>query len=200
MDVQPDTATVSTSTHPAIAGPRRRSAAGVAFASSGTIGLVVTALALTAWPALAHTHASAYKASGVAMTISDALLLLGLLRLWSDPVRGTGRLSTAGVGIAVAASCGVVVAEVLLRVNHTTGNNVFAAVGPLQALGLILLGVAVIRAKVLGGWRRWPLLATGIYVPAVLAPALAASGGENLPALGGFHLLITLTGLALVTD
>lgn len=167
-----------------------------AFVSSGGIGLVVTALALTVWPSLAHTGATSYLVSGAAMTTSDLLLLAALFLLWRSPVRGVGRLSTAGALVGVAASAGVVAAEIALRINHDVGNQLFKVVGPVQALGLIVVGVGVVRAGFLVGWRRWPLLLTGLYVPLVLGPALAASGGENLPALGGFHLLVLVTGLA----
>ena len=165
--------------------------------ASGAIGLAVAVTAMTWWPDLAHTHSAGYAVSGVLMTLSDALLLVGLLALRHDPVLGRGRLPEIAVAVAAAGSAGVVVAEILLRVDHSAGNALFAVVGPLQALGLILLGTAVLRAHEARGWRRWPMLATGLYVPLVLGPALAASNGENLPALAGLHTLIVLTGLSL---
>lgn len=178
--------------------PRGTGRAGAAFALSGAVGLTVALLALGPWPALARPHTVAYGVSGLAMTASDLALLLGVLAVRGDGLAGRGRLSTVATVIAAGGSVGVVVAEVLLRVDRGVGNALFGVVGPVQALGLILLGIAIARAGAVLGWRRWPTLVTGLYVPLVLAPALAASGGENLPALAGLHTLVLVTGLALL--
>lgn len=70
----------------------------------------------------------------------------------------------------MAGSAGIVVAEPLLRVSFALGKAVLGVVGPMQALGLILVGIAIIRGGVWGSWRRYTVLGLGLYVPCLMVP------------------------------
>lgn len=174
--------------------------AGIAFMISGAIGLTVAVLADSALPSWGRHHGDGWVVSGVVMTIADALFVVALLALVRSAVLGTGRLRSWALAVALIGGAGVVVAEIGLRVDYSVGQNMFTAVGPLQGFGMVLIGAAVLKAGVMRGWARWPALLTGAYVFAVLGPALAASGGQNLPALAGLHALIILTGISFSID
>lgn len=179
--------------------PRSRSVdqtAGLALLLSGALGLVTTILAASAVRDLAKPSTGAYDVSGAVMTVSDLLLLAGVLRLRASSLLRPGRLRSAALGVAIVGCAGVVVGEVVLRVNHGVGNGIFAGVGPLQGLGMVLIGVAILKTGALTGQLRWAALATGVYVLGILGPVLAASGGENLTALAGLHALVAVTGLS----
>ncbi len=185
----------------------RTGATHVAWGPNALIGAAVIALATTGAaatvapaPALAQHGQGAYLTSGVTMILSDLLMLLGVITLYRSAAVRVGLLKTAGFLLAIAGSVGVVVAEGLLRANFATGATAFTIVGPLQALGLILIGLGVIVTRVWRGWHRYVMLLTGLYVPAVLVPAMAAANGENLLALSGYHALVLMVGIAYLRE
>jgi hypothetical protein len=98
--------------------------------------------------------------------------------------------------LAVAGSAVAIGAEVLLRVNFDVGTAAFSVGGPAQALGFVGLGATIAYDRRWHDWHRFALLALGIYIPAILVPALALSHGQNLAALAGFHTLVLLVGAA----
>jgi hypothetical protein len=167
---------------------------------AATVALAVTFSALSFAPALARHDSAGYLVSGVLMTASDVLLLVGVVALGGAAASGHGRLRAVSFVLAVIGSAGSVVAEALLRVDFHLGTMAFSVVGPAQALGFLGLGLALARAGRWRSWRRFSLLVLGAYVPLVLVPVLAASGGQNLWALAGFHALVLLVGLAWLTE
>lgn len=168
----------------------------LAFVVSGVGALGVTVAAATVSPDLVQPGTTGYVVSGGLMTLSDFALLVGIVVLArSDAVR-RGALRSFGFALAILGSLGILPAEVELRINHDAGNAAFQVVGPIQALGLILVGIGIALTRSWTGWRRFITLALGIYVPAILVPSLAASNGENLLTLGGYHLLVLALGVA----
>ena len=164
--------------------------------AAAVIALAVTAAAATVAPELArHGHPS-YAVSGVLMTLSDLLLLLGVVSLSRSGAARSGWAWRVSSVLAVVGSAGAVVAEVLLRFDFQAGTTAFGVVGTLQALGFIGLGLCLAVAGPWGSWRRFTLLALGLYVPAVLVPLMAHTHGQSLAGLAGFHLLVLLTGVA----
>ena len=171
-----------------------------ALITSAVIALAVTFTAMTFVPDLAHHGRTGFALSGVVMTAADALYLLGVVALVCSGAVPRGPVWTAAAALALVGSAAVVVAEVLLRVSYDVGTNMFSVVGPIQSLGMVGLGIGVLRAHRWSGWRRFTWLVQGLYVPVVLVPALAASGGQNLPALAGFHALVLTCGIAFAIE
>lgn len=67
-----------------------------------------------------------------------------------------------------------------------------------QGLGLLLAGIAVLRAGSWRGWQRFTPLLCGLYTFLVLIPALALSPeGYNAWALAGWQIPFALLGVAL---
>jgi len=72
----------------------------------------------------------------------------------------------------------------------------------LLALGMVLVGIGVLRSGVLAGWRAWLPLAVGLYFPVQLGLQLGyfldgrdASPGPNGLLLGAWGLLWAATGV-----
>lgn len=92
---------------------------------------------------------------------------------------GSGWLARVGLTMAGLGQLMMAVGE--LFGSGPTGDALFAVAPNLTGLGLILTGIAVIRAGVWSGWRRWITLVFGIYVFVPLAPMIIASGGPPAP-------------------
>lgn len=163
--------------------------------AAAVTALAVTALAMWLDPALATPKTPDYIASGVVMTLVDLAAGLGFTGLAFAGAVRPGRFSTLAFAIAIAASFAMVPAELLLRVDFAVGNALYGVVGPLQAIGLVLVGIAIVTAHRWHSWGRFTVLALGLYVPLVMVPVLVASGGTSLAALAGYHALILAVGI-----
>ena len=64
-------------------------------------------------------------------------------------------------------------------------------------LGLILAGIAVLRAGWWSGWHRYPVLATGLFIPLILMPSFALPGYGPNYAIGLWGICWLLLGAAL---
>lgn len=93
---------------------------------------------------------------------------------------GRGPLGRIGVGVA---GLGLV----LLAVAEPSVVDLLFTIAPnLVGIGMLLVGVAVLRAGVWTGWQRWLPLAQGVALFAVLTPLIIVSGGppETLGLVG----------------
>jgi hypothetical protein len=117
---------------------------------------------------------------------------------------GTGLLAKFGLGVAGLGELMLAVAEVITESATGTSDALFAIAPNLVGLGLILTGVAVIRAGRWTGWRRYVTLALGIYVFAVLTPVIIAAGGPPaVPAVGAlavWEVLWALIAVAVLSE
>jgi hypothetical protein len=157
---------------------------------AAVVALVVTVLAAFVDAGIARPGAGAYLVSGVVMTAVDLAVAVAFAALSGAGAMQAGRYGTVSFTILVVSSFGMVIAEALLRVDFALGNAAYGIVGPLQAVGLVLVGFGIIRARRWSSWRRFSALALGLYIPLLMVPLLVASGGTSLLALGGYHLLV----------
>lgn len=161
----------------------------------GATALLVTAAAAL-FSDIATAGRSAYLASGVVMTAVDLAVAVGLAAVAVSAPLALGRLRAPLIALTVGASLAMVAAEVVLRVDFAAGNAFFGVAGPLQAVGLVGLGIGIIRGRVWSSLRRYAFLAWGLYVPILMVPLLVASGGTSLLALAGYHIGVVATGVA----
>lgn len=188
---------VKTSSYDRVTRPGSRPTQGALWwIAAAVVALAVTGAAAMVAPALGRQGEPAYWMSGLLMTVSDVLLLLGVVALSRSGAARPAWAWAASAAAAVLGSAGAVVAEVLLRFDFQLGTAVFGIVGTLQALGFIGLGLCMAVNGTWHGWRRFTLLALGLYVPAVLVPLMTHSHGHSLAGLAGFHVLVLLTGIA----
>ena len=117
---------------------------------------------------------------------------------------GTGLLARLGLGLAGLGELMLAVAEVLTESAPGASDTLFAIAPNLVGLGLILTGVAVIRAGRWTGWRRYVTLALGVYVFAVLTPVIIATGGPPavpaVAALAVWEVLWALIAVAVLSE
>ena len=117
---------------------------------------------------------------------------------------GTGRLAVVGLGAAGGGLVLLAVAEVITESGPGASGTLFMIAPNLVGLGLVLTGAAVVRTGRWTGWRRYVVLASGIYVFAVMTPVIIASGGPPaaaaLVALVGWEILWALIAVSVLTE
>lgn len=136
-------------------------------------------------------------------------LLLGLLALARTSAVPRTRLGLVGAyGAAIAMVALAVMEAVAITVRDAAVDSSAAAVvgagyGVVSiALGttLVVAGIAVARAGAWQGWRRWVVLALGVWVFFPMIPALATMTDGARLAIAGWMLLFGALGIALMQD
>ncbi len=130
--------------------------------------------------------------------VANALVFVGVIGLARAGAAGDGWLARVGLGLALFASALFLPLEVYIIFNLEVGGMSLGLSALLQGLGLLLAGIAVVRAGRWQGWQRWMPLLCGLYTFLILIPALALSpDGYNAWALVGWQIPFLLLGLAL---
>lgn len=132
------------------------------------------------------------------VAIAQLLLMTGLIGLWREGATGGSRLGRIGLAAAVGASGLLVVAELVdLYLTAAAAEPIYGVATPLLGVGMVLVGVAALKARRWTSWRRFAPLICGLYVLVVLLPAFAISGGPNFLALTVFNVCWLALGVAL---
>ena len=135
-------------------------------------------------------------------------LLAGLFAMWWSGAAGSTRLGRIGHAGAVAGMIGWIITEVAaITARHDTNDTTLAGLlvvgyglfSLFMGAGLILEGIAVLRARVWHGWRRWLPLALGIWVFVPLMPAMGSPVESAEAAMAGWMLLFAALGWCLAT-
>ncbi len=130
--------------------------------------------------------------------ISFVLLLVGVIGLARSRAAGDGWLARIGLGLAIAGSVLFVVA--VLADLFASNDSLFNVASLVTALGMLLAGIAVLRAGTWRGWHRATPLLCGLYPLAVLPPVFALTGGPNYLAIAGGNVFWLALGVALLTE
>lgn len=133
----------------------------------------------------------------VAMTC----LLLGLAALNRARVTGEGRIGRAAMHVLVFAWGALALGQV---VKLTLGWDL-EVVGIVASLltypSALVAGFAVLRGGRWAGWRRWTLLAEGVYETfVILVPLLVANWGPSWATEAGWQLSWVIVGAAALTE
>lgn len=129
--------------------------------------------------------------------VSNALVLLGVIGLARSGAVGPSRLAQVGLWIAVLASALFLPFEVLVAVNLELGGMFLGLCALFQGLGMLLVGVAMLRNGRWHGWHRFTPLLCGLYTFVILIPALALNDGYSGWALAGWMVPFIGLGAAL---
>lgn len=133
-------------------------------------------------------------------TLSHLLLLAGMLGLWASGALGVGFLAEGAVWITVCGWAVEAAAEVTALTNNDVANVLFG-IGTLGlAVGLILVGIAAVRARQWKGWHRFTPLAAGVFLIAVVFPAFALPGRDFEFAIAIWGVCFVLLGVAMRTE
>jgi hypothetical protein len=135
-----------------------------------------------------------------------ALVALGLVAFGRSGAAGRSRTATVGVGLAVAGTALLIVAELVsIPVRNAESSDtgativgaVFGVAGVLSTIGFLTLGWATLRAGVWRGWRRFTPLATGVWL---IAMAILATPTRLHGMVGVYGLCLLTMAVALYTD
>jgi hypothetical protein len=134
----------------------------------------------------------------VIVAISHVPVLIGIIGLVCSGAAGNGGwLAKLGLSVTLVGSALLIPFELMLLLNVALGEMLLGFYAPLTGLGLVLVGIATLRAGYWQGWRRFTPLLCGLYPFLVLIPVFAASGGPNFWAIAGWQVPFVLLGLAL---
>ncbi len=132
--------------------------------------------------------------------ISHLLLLVGIVELGRAGVAGRSRLATAGLWLTVGGLLVLTVAEGVSQINGDVAVAFYSTATMGLILGLILLGVAVLRTGRWVGWHRFTPLVCGLFMLLVVFPALFLPGYASNYAIGAWGICWLLLGLAQLAD
>jgi hypothetical protein len=129
---------------------------------------------------------------------SHLLLIAGLIGLARLGAAGRGILATSGLGLSLLGLAVLIVAEFSWLADLGSTTDALYGIATLAMMvGLILLGVAVLRARRWTGWHRFTPLACGLFIPLVMGPSFALPGYAANYAIGLWGVCWLLLGLAL---
>jgi hypothetical protein len=132
--------------------------------------------------------------------VIDLLFLFGVAALWRSGALRRDRLSIAGLAIALPGLAVVAIGHPATFLNPDAGAFFFGIGLILTSIGMIVTGVAVLKARRWDGWRRFTPMACGLCILVVLMPSflLPARTFEYGVAVWAFCWL--LFGLSLRAD
>jgi hypothetical protein len=165
--------------------------AGVLCAISGAGWLVNGVLSLV----MSQPDGAAFAISGVFWIIIQLLLLIGVVGLALSGA-APGWFGGISLGIALLGRADFVAAEVRsLIIGYDSDLLPLGAM--ITAVGMTLVGIAVLRAKRWGGWQRFTPLLAGIYPFVVMFPFIFITDEPSQLAITGWGLLWLLLGYAI---
>jgi hypothetical protein len=132
-----------------------------------------------------------------ANAVSHLLLIAGVAGVARAGAAGRGRLGLAGLAGTLLGLAVLTVAEIVSLGDTDVAIVLFSAATLLMGLGLLLLGVAVLRARCWTGWHRFTPLACGLFIFLVLLPSFALPEPASNYMIGVWGVCWLLLGLAL---
>ena len=145
---------------------------------------------------------AAFQPGGAMFAAGESLFIVVQLLLLTGVI-GLA-LSGAAPGLFGGISLGVVLlgrADFVAAEVHTLVTGELSVLLPLGALitavGMTLVGIAVLRAKRWGGWRRLAPLLAGIYPFVAMFPLIFITSEPSILAIAGWGMPWVLLGYAL---
>jgi hypothetical protein len=138
---------------------------------------------------------AAFYSDETGFILSDVLLLVGILGLWWAGA-AAGRLGTAGIIIAVIGRLVFIAAELNLTIAYTGFSPLLPLGALLSGIGMVVTGIAVLRARRWRGWRSVTPLLVGIYPFFAMLPLLVITQEASDLAIAGWGLVWSLMGVA----
>jgi hypothetical protein len=172
--------------------------AGVACAVGGALWVLVLMAAVVA-PDAVYGNATGFRIWEGLLIVVQALLLYGVVGLvWSGGA-GSGWLGRIGLGIALLGRASFLIGEV---VSFATGteDGTFVPLGALlTGVGMVLVGIAVLRARRWDGWQRFLPMLAGVYPFVAMFPLFAVMGEPPVILIALWGIVWLFLGIALQT-
>lgn len=129
--------------------------------------------------------------------VQHVLLMVGVIGLARSGAAGTSRLGRMGVWLTLAGLAVLTAAEFVAMTDPDIAGPFYGLATITMCAGLVMAGVAALRAGIWTGWQRYTVLACGVYIALVLGPAFALPGyGPNF-AIGIWGICWLLIGVAM---
>ena len=176
------------------AGPAR--IAGIVGLVGGLIGVVLDVYELATLP----TEVSMVTATRNAVLLM--MVVIGLAGLAALGAVGSAWWGRLGICVAMLGFVLLIPGELIEPSDPATAETIFMIAPLVAGPGFVLAGVAVLRARRWSGWRRFVLLAMGVYLFAVLLPVVIAfpTDAAFWSAIIPFDLMWAALGLAVVVE
>lgn len=187
--------------------------AGCLGIAAGVLG-VLSAVALLFWPPQVSEELVSYPLTVNGFYVAQAWffvhhlgLLVVLVGLIGSGALGAGRFGWLGGWVAVAGTAALTATE-LLAMRYAHWDNDAANAGLMGTsygisvtavgAGMVVAGIAAVRAGVWSGWARWTPLAIGVAAFGVVTPAMFGGFVTARLGIGFFMLLFAALGAALL--
>ncbi|MGQ0574299.1 MAG: hypothetical protein ACT4RN_08855 [Pseudonocardia sp.] len=170
--------------------------AGIVCLVGGLLGAIVDVCTLLTGP----TEVSLGRNLGY--VLFQVMLIIGLAGLALLGATGSAWWGRVGIGVAILSYVVLIGGELIEPFDPATAAVIFELVPLAFGLGMLLAGIAVLRARRWSGWRRFVPVAIGAYVFVVFLPVVIATGSEAgfWVAVTGLDLLFAALGLAVVRE
>ena len=171
--------------------------------NAALVGLVLTAIAVVyaSFVAITRVELSWGPVLQALIHVGELAIVVAIAVALGARAGLVGRI---GLGIAALGSVLLVVAELAYPVNEPLGEQLFSVAPPLSGLGMVLAGIGVLRSGAWQGWHRFMPLLVGMWMFAVLTPAIILDGGPPAPAsafaLAGWDLCWALCAVAVLAE
>ena len=166
-----------------------------ALCAVGGAGWLVTGLLSSA---ISRPQSVAYALMQVPWIIVQVLLLVGVVGLAFSGA-ASGWLGGIALGIALLGRVVFVLAEIHSSI--LVDDSILQPLGALiTAVGMTLVGIAVLRTRLWGGWQRFTPLLVGVYPFLLMFPFVIVTGEPNILAIAGWGLPWFLLGYAIWTS
>jgi hypothetical protein len=159
-----------------------------------------TGVAAAALPRTFGNSAEPVAWFAILLATMHALTLAGVLGLARSGAAGDRPLARTGLPLAGLGTAAAVVAEPMFLGPTSVAEPLIEVGSLVAALGLVIAGIAVLRAHRWLDIRRYVPLALGLYFLTVFMPWLIAAGEPNFLVLGCWGVLWALLGISLVPD
>jgi hypothetical protein len=163
---------------------------------AGLVGCIMGIWA-NANPTLTLQTSQAFVFAQITYVFMDSAFLVSVIALALSGLAGNRGLAKTGLSLALVGRAVSVIGEVMMLIQFDLGKVLLSIVTMVIGIGMLLVGIAVMREAVWQGWGKFTPLLCGLYVFLVLMPAFGVSGGPNFLALAGMGLIWAAYGLAL---
>jgi hypothetical protein len=144
-----------------------------------------------------HGNIATFRSWEAVFVLLQILLLSGVVGLARSGATGAGWLGRIGLGIALVGRTAFVLAELHNFAKGADDSPLLPLGALVTGLGMVLVGLAVLRARRWAGWHRPIPLLAGLYPFGAMFPILAATGQPPEPLIALWGALWFLLGLAL---
>ncbi len=170
--------------------------AGTAYAVGGALWVALALAIGTLYGGDPPPDSAAFVPSQILWLLLQLLLFFGFFGLFWGRAVGSSLWGKLAFGLGVLGHFLFVAGEIHSLASRTI-SDLLAVAALVSAIGILLTGVAVLRAKQWQGRARWLPLLTGLYPFLVMFPLIALTGDANIFAIGGWGLVRLALGLAI---